>query len=64
MRKALQASFSLVYYMADTAIKPPAEKCKAQQEISLLLERDVANNRSLKLLEGSFLSATNNVLMD
>ena len=63
MRKALQASFSLVYYMADTAIKPPAEKCKAQQ-ISLLLERDVADNPSLNLLEGSFLSATNNVLMD
>ena len=64
MRKALQVSFSLVYYMADAAIKPPAEKCKAQQEVSLLLKRDVADNRFLRLLGRSFLSVANDVLMD
>ena len=64
MRKALKASVSLVCFMADTAMKPPAEKCKAQQEVSLLLKRDVADNRFLRLLGQSFLSVAKDVLMD
>ena len=63
MRKAPKASVSLVCFMADSAIKPPAEKCKAQQEGSLLLECDLADNRPLRPLEGSNLSAANNILM-